>query len=72
MTLNDHAIFAATVGSRRILRCAAGVACIGLAVGFVWRKQKNGRTARWFPWAAVPFYILLGVLLLYWGLTGNG
>jgi hypothetical protein len=71
MTLNDYATLGAAVGFRRIFRCVAGMACIALALGFVWRKEKNARTPRWFPWVAVPFYILVGFLMLYWGLTGN-
>jgi hypothetical protein len=71
MTLNDYAILGAAAGFRRIFRCVAGVACIVLALEFVWRGAKHARTPRWFPWIAVPFYVVLGLLMLYWGLTGN-
>ncbi len=41
---------------------------IGWTTALIWGKDENARIPRW---VAGPFYVVLGIIVLYWALTGK-
>lgn len=41
---------------------------MGWTTSLLWGNDDDARIPRW---VAGPFYVLLGALLLYWGVTGK-
>jgi hypothetical protein len=64
----------------RVLKIAGGLICIGgglfskefkpigWTTALIWGRDENARILRWI---AEPFYVALGLLMLYWGITNK-
>jgi hypothetical protein len=64
----------------QVTKCLLGAACLamglfkkefiplGWTTGLIWGNDKNARIPRS---VAGPFYVVLGALMLYWGMSGK-
>ena len=63
-----------------VIKCVLGVSSIlvglfrtefkplGWTTAFIWGGDEGARIPRW---VAGPFYVLVGALMLYWGISGK-
>jgi len=64
----------------RVLKIVGGLICVGGGVfskefkpigwttALIWGRDENARIPRWI---GGPFYVALGLLALYWGITNK-